>query len=188
MFVEHFSLAAVCFGLYVAYLRLDPFRYKDRVRDAAKRSLTELEGNAPGGLEQYSKREYILRLRYLAGEKLTNDEIEHASVPWLIKFMTHLWDRLFAYVGVVASGVVLIISAHNRTQTTITIALDPNKPKHMWVFWVLAGLILLLLVLSESGEWSTQHAQKIAQKAAHEAGEYTKSNAGSVKVGEEGTQ
>ena len=150
------SLATTTMAIGLAYVRLDRFHYRDRIRDRARAALNRFNDD-PRILKRLQGLHTIAVLQHLADDSNTGvsrDSNPATSLPWSYrKLVAPGVDRHVCWIGVYLSLVVVLIGSFQGLGVGyVTTALN-SRTIAIIVTSVLAMLLVFEIILVRLGDW-----------------------------------
>ena len=150
------SLATIAMAIGLAYVRLDRFHYRDRIRDRARTNLDRFNDD-PKIIEKFQGLHTIAVLQYLADDPIpsVNRDLNPAtSLPWLYRnLVAPSIDRLFCWTGVCLSLSVVLIGRFQGLDVEFVLTEFESRTIAVLVGFVLSILLAFEVILVRIGDW-----------------------------------
>lgn len=179
-------LAAILLVVSLAYLRLEAFRYRERIKKCASESLQQLSREGDREPQQYGNTDYYGELAYLAAIPGCESAADRMRARWrMLPLFDSSWLQGFSVFGAVFALVLVITAAAHATGHWRAIEFIFTAERIGWVFYCLsfltAGFVLLVLV----GETYVSHAEAKIKEIAEEFGKHLRNPASEAVIGGE---
>ena len=179
-------LAAILLVVSLAYLRLETFRYRERIKKCASESLQQLSREGDWKPQQYGNTDYYGELAYLAGIPGGEGVEDSMRARWrMLPFFDSSWLRRFSVFGAGSALVLVITAAAHATGQWQGIEFMFTTEHIGWAFYGLSVLTASFVLLVLVGETYVSHAEEKIRKIAEEFGKHLKNPASEAVIGGE---